>query len=81
MLAFAAFPVLATDLSAKEAKAKIVKIAASKDPTASIKFKDGTVLSGEIRQPGDRDFIFMTRVRAQAFDYSDVVEIKPAQEK
>jgi hypothetical protein len=66
------------DLSPGEVKSRIMSLGSGIKAQATVKLKDGRVLKGYILQPGAEDFIMVTKVRAQAFAYSEVAEVKKA---
>jgi small nuclear ribonucleoprotein (snRNP)-like protein len=66
----------AQGMSLGEVKSKIKALAAKQNTEVQITLKDGTVFTGRIHQPGAKDFIMITSVRAQAYAYTDVAEVK-----
>jgi hypothetical protein len=57
-------------------KTKVADLASKRKMDVRVKLKSGAVLRGYIVQPGPSDFIIVTRQIAQAYAYSDVVDIK-----
>jgi hypothetical protein len=62
--------------NAAEVKSQINALAAKQNTEVQVTLKSGTVLTGRIHQPGPKDFILITAERAQAYAYTDVVQVK-----
>ena len=73
---FAGSALYAQGMSLAEVKAQIKVLVAKQNSEVQITLKDGTVLTGRIHQPGAKDFIMITSVRAQAYAYTDVADVK-----
>jgi hypothetical protein len=65
----------AQEMSPAKVKARIKALAAKQNIEVQVTLKNGAVLTGLIHQPGAKDFIMITSVRAQAYAYTDVAEV------
>jgi len=57
-------------------KSQIRALGAEPNTEVQVTLKGGTVLTGRIHQPGPKHFILITAERAQAYDYTEVVQVK-----
>jgi hypothetical protein len=66
----------AQGMSPARVKSQIKALTAKQNTEVQVTLKNGTIVTGRIHKPGARDFIMITSVRAQAYAYTDVAEVK-----
>jgi hypothetical protein len=62
--------------TAAKVKSQIRALGAEENTEVQVTLKSGPVLTGRIHQPGPKDFILITAERAQAYAYTEVVQVK-----
>jgi hypothetical protein len=62
--------------TAAKVKSQIRALGAEQNTEVQVTLKSGSVLTGRIHQPGPKDFILITAERAQAYNYTEVVQVQ-----